>query len=79
MGGSGGMLAVQTPYIIIERPRQCVADDVNKFVGFPSNITYKLYDLDGYTVVDSIHLDGFSCTDNEAAEILSLLKGGVIL
>ena len=79
MGGSGGMLAVQTPYIIIERPRQCVADDVNKFAGFPANITYKLYDLDGYTVVDSIHLDGFSCTDNEAAEILSLLKGGVIL
>ena len=79
MGGSGGMLAVQTPYIIIERPRQCVADDVNKFVGFPANITYKLFDLEGYTVVDSIHLDGFSCTDNEAAEILSLLKGGVIL
>lgn len=79
MGGSGGMLAVQTPYIIIERPRQCVADDVNKFAGFPANITYKLYDLEGYTVVDSIHLDGFSCTDNEAAEILSLLKGGVIL
>lgn len=79
MGGSGGMLAVQTPYIIIERPRQCVADDINKFAGFPANITYKLYDLDGYTVVDSIHLDGFSCTDNEAAEILSLLKGGVIL
>lgn len=79
MGGSGGMLAVQTPYIIIERPRQCVADDVNKFAGFPANITYKLYDLEGYTVVDSIHLDGFSCTDNEAAEMLSLLKGGVIL
>lgn len=79
MGGSGGMLAVQTPYIIIERPRQCVADDANKFAGFPANITYKLYDLEGYTVVDSIHLDGFSCTDNEAAEILSLLKGGVIL
>lgn len=79
MGGSGGMLAVQTPYIIIERPRQCVADDVNEFAGFPANITYKLFDLDGFTVVDSIHLDGFSCTDNEAAEILSLLKGGVIL
>ena len=79
MGGSGGMLAVQTPYIIIERPRQCVAADVNKFKGFPSNINYKLYDLTGYTVVESIHLDGFDCTDNEANEILSLLKGGVIL
>lgn len=79
MGGSGGMLAVQIPYIIIERPRQCVAEDVNTFAGFPANITYKLSNLEGYTVVDSIHLDGFSCTDNEASEILSLLKGGVIL
>lgn len=79
MGGSGGMLAVQTPYLIIERPRQCVAEGVNAFEGFPSNINYKLYDLTGYTVVESIHLDGFTCTDNEAAEILSLLKGGVIL
>ena len=79
MGGSGGMLAVQTPYLIIERPRQCVAADVNKFEGFPSNINYKLYDLSGYTVVESVHLDGFDCTDNEANEILSLLKGGVIL
>lgn len=79
MGGSGGMLAVQTPYLIIERPRQCVAEGVNAFEGFPSNINYKLYDLSGYTVVESIHLDGFTCTDNEAAEILSLLKGGVIL
>ena len=79
MGGSGGMLAVQTPYLIIERPRQCVAEGVNAFEGFPSNINYRLYDLTGYTVIESIHLDGFTCTDNEAAEILSLLKGGVIL
>lgn len=79
MGGSGGMLAVQTPYLIIERPRQCVAADVNAFEGFPSNINYKLFDLEGFTVVESIHLDGIACTDDEAKEILSLLRGGVIL
>lgn len=79
MGGSGGMLAVQTPYLIIERPRQCVAADVNAFEGFPSNINYKLFDLAGFTVVESIHLDGIACTDDESKEILSLLKGGVIL
>ena len=79
MGGSGGMLAVQTPYLIIERPRQCMPANMQTFEGFPSNINYKLFDLSGYTVVDSIHLDGIPATDSELSEILSLLKGGVIL
>lgn len=79
MGGSGGMLAVQTPYLIIERPRQSMPEGLNKFVGYPSNINYKLYDMSGYTVIDSIHLDGIPATDTELSEIESLLKGGVIL
>ena len=79
MGGSGGMLAVQTPYLIIERPRQSMPEGLNGFVGYPSNINYKLYDLTGYTVIDSIHLDGIPATDTELSEIVSLLKGGVIL
>ena len=79
MGGSGGMLAVQTPYLIIERPRQSMPEGLNGFVGFPSNINYKLFDLTGYTVIDSIHLDGIPATDTELSEIESLLKGGVIL
>lgn len=79
MGGSGGMLAVQTPYLIIERPRQCMPTGLNQFEGFPSNINYKLYDLSGYTVIESIHLDGIPATDTELSEIYSLLKGGVIL
>ena len=78
MGGSGGMLAVQTPYLIIERPRQCVAESVNHFEGFPSNITCNCNDLSGFTVIEAIHLDGIACTDDEANEIMSLLKGGVI-
>lgn len=79
MGGSGGMLAVQTPYLIIERPRQSMPEGLNKFVGYPSNINYKLYDMSGYTVIDSIHLEGIPATDAELSEIESLLKGGVIL
>ena len=79
MGGSGGMLAVQTPYIIIERPRQCMPGGLNQYVGYPSNINYKLFDLSGYTVIDSIHLENIPATDTELSEIESLLKGGVIL
>ena len=79
MGGAGGMMGVQTPYLIIERPRQSVPADLNKFCGYPSNINYKLFDLAGYTQVEYIHLDGFTCTDAELKEIDALLKAGVIL
>lgn len=79
MGGSGGMLGVQTPYLIIERPRQSMPEGMNKYCGFPSNIHYKLYDLEGYTQVEYIHIEGVSATGEELSEIERLLKEGVIL
>lgn len=79
MGGSGGMLGVQTPYLIIERPRQSMPEGLNKFCGFPSNIYYKLYDLDGFTQVEYIHIDNVPATGEELSEIERLLKEGVIL
>lgn len=79
MGGSGGMLGVQTPYLIIERPRQSMPEGMNKFCGFPSNIYYKLYDLDGFTQVEYIHIENVPATGEELAEIERLLKEGVIL
>ena len=79
MGGSGGMLGVQTPYLIIERPRQSMPEGMNKFCGFPSNVHYKLNDLTGYTQVEYIHIEGVSATGEELSEIERLLKEGVIL
>lgn len=79
MGGSGGMLGVQTPYLIIERPRQSMPENMNKFCGFPSNIYYKLYDLEGFTQIEYIHLEGVYATGEELTEIERLLKEGVIL
>lgn len=79
MGGTGGMLGVQTPYLIIERPRQSMPEGLNKFCGFPSNIAYKLYDLSGYTQVEYIHLENIPATGAELDEIEGLLKTGVIL
>lgn len=79
MGGSGGMLGVQTPYLIIERPRQSMPEGMNKFCGFPSNIYYKLYDLDGFTQVEYIHIENIPATGEELSEIERLLKEGVIL
>lgn len=79
MGGSGGMLGVQTPYLIIERPRQSMPEGMNKFCGFPSNIYYKLYDLEGFTQIEYIHIENVSATGEELSEIERLLKEGVIL
>ena len=79
MGGSGGMLGVQTPYLIIERPRQSMPEGMNKYCGFPSNINYKLYDLEGYTQIEYIHLENVPATGAELDEIEGLLRTGVIL
>lgn len=78
MGGTGGMLGVQTPYIILTRPRQAVPSSQNVFTGYPSFITTKLGDLSGYTEVYKIHLENIGATEDELNEIESLLKSGVI-
>lgn len=79
LSGTGGMLSVQTPYLILTRPRQALPANQNKFSGYPSFITKKLGDCAGYTEIDSIHLEGIPATEQELSEIESLLKGGVIL
>lgn len=79
MSGTGGMMAVQTPYLILTRPRQALPQNQNKFMGYPSFITSNLSALSGFTVMEHIHLHGISATDDEIREIESLLKEGVIL
>lgn len=78
MGGTGGMLGVQTPYLILTRPRQALPRGQNIFMGYPSFITERLGDLTGYTEIDSIHLENIPATEPELSEIESLLKSGVI-
>lgn len=78
MGGTGGMLAVQTPYLILTRPRQALPARQNTFTGYPSFITEKLGDLSGYTEIEKIHLENISATESELSEIENLLKSGVI-
>ena len=78
ISGSAGVLNMQTPYLILTRPRQALPTDQNKFIGYPSLITVKLTELSGYTEVQSIHLENIPATQEELAEIESLLEGGVI-
>lgn len=79
LGGSAGVLSVQKPYIIIERPNVSVPTNVQKMIGQCSNITAYLGNLSGFTMVEYIHLEGIPATDEEIQEIEALLKEGVIL
>lgn len=78
MGGTGGLLAYQYPYLIITRPRQALPEDQNKFMGYPSFVTVELSTLRGYTEVEHVHLENIGATDSELKEIETLLKNGVI-
>lgn len=79
VGGNLGFISSQTPYIIISRPRLSLPDNYAHYHGFPSNITSKLGNLSGYTVVSNIHLDGLNATAEEVSELENILKTGIII
>lgn len=79
LAGMAGQLGCQKPYFIITRPRQSLPTDYNKIEGFPSNITSRLGDLNGFTQVEKIHLKNMTSTMSETNEIYRLLGEGVII
>lgn len=79
IGGNSGCLGGFTPYLIIHRPIQSLASGFGHFKGYPSNISGTIGSVIGYTEVESVHLNGITCTDNEKAEIEALLYNGVLV
>ncbi|MBR4302925.1 MAG: hypothetical protein IKT80_05110, partial [Bacteroidaceae bacterium] len=79
LGGSAGVLSVQKPYIIIERPDFSVPYNFNHYVGQASNITSTLGSLTGFTICEYVHIEGVPATEEEIREIEQLLKEGVYL
>ena len=79
LGGSAGIMSVQKPFIVIERPKVSVPNKVQNYIGQTSNITANLGGISGYTIVEYCHIEGVPCTTEELTEIESLLKQGVIL
>lgn len=78
VSGMSGQLAIQTPYLIITRPRQCIPENQNKFIGYPSYVTMTLSDLTGFNVVSDIHFEGVPATSAELDELESIIKEGAI-
>ena len=79
IGGSAGIMGVQKPFVIIERPNISVPNKIQHYAGQTSNITMSLGSCSGMTVVEHVHLNGIHATSEELREIETILKGGVIL
>lgn len=77
--GNTGYLGVRRPFIIIERPNMCMPENYQALNGFPAMITMELSTCKGFTRVQQVQLTGMTATNPEQAEILELLKSGVIL
>ena len=78
ISGSAGLMGIQTPYLIVTRPRQALPLGQNSFTGYPSFITESLGSLTGYTEVEQCHLEHVPATGAELEEIERLLKEGVL-
>lgn len=77
--GNSGYLGIRRPFLIIERPNMCMPSNFQTLNGFPSMITLELSTCKGFTRVQQVQLTGLSATNPEQAEILQLLKTGVVL
>lgn len=76
-GSVNGMIGCKTAFITVEKPKEKVAGDQNKFTGKPSYIKRKLKNCTGYTKCFSVHLDNVPCTGQERSELERLLTAGV--
>lgn len=79
LGGSSAMMAVLKPFIIRTIPRQSLPDNYRIYEGYPANITAQIGSLSGYTIMETVRLQGIAATDGELSEIEGLLKSGVIV
>lgn len=79
LSSSAGFMGIKKPYIILSRPIQSLPENYNSFHGYVSNITMKLKDCEGYTQVDSIHIDNVPCMEEEKTRLLQILKEGIII
>ena len=77
-GASAGFMSIQKPYLIREIPRQSLPENYKSFAGYPSNLGGNVGSFSGFTAIETIKLR-VSATDQEKAEIIELLRGGVFV
>lgn len=79
LAGANASMALKLPYLIIERPIQQMPSDYANFIGIPLNMTKKLSQVSGFTVVSQIFMASSQATDDELTMIDTLLRQGVII
>lgn len=81
-GGLAGntQFMIRKPYIIQTRVKAKYPSNYKSLKGIPSKGYHYLKDLSGFTKIDTVIVDSLiHCTKEEKAEIIALLKEGVIL
>lgn len=68
----------QKCYFIIDRPILNVPNNYGRTVGYACEVTGKLSDFKGFTVVSNPEIN-FRCTDSERQYIVNMLQGGVFV
>lgn len=79
IGSSSSLFGVKQPFFFLSTPNEAVPEFYEKYCGLPCNITGKLNEFSGFTVVENIRLNGLVATSPEVEEIYKLLKTGVII
>ena len=79
ISASSSLFGVMQPYLFLTTPRQSVPERYQHFCGLPCNITGKLGNFSGLTVVEDVRLNGLVATSPEVEEIYQLLKSGIII
>lgn len=79
IGTGAGQLAPQKPFLTIERPNLSLAEGYKSYVGYPCNKTKELSKCYGFTQIEATKLSVPSATEEEIAEILSIMTEGVII
>lgn len=77
--GNAGAMGVKVPYLIIERPITKIANTFDVLNGYPTNYDCRLDDCSGNVIVKYVHVDGINATEQELAQIETMLKSGVVV
>lgn len=76
LSANAGILSPRVPYLILSRQYGYDANGYSGFYGYPANKTVYIGNCNGYIKCKDVIFRG-SCTEEEAEEIVTLLKDGV--
>lgn len=76
---SSAFLGIRKPYLLISRTVSSFSENYANENGLPLNVTKKLSEMQGLTVVKNAILDNLNCTTEEKEMLNNMLKEGVIL